>query len=791
MKKLSLLPLLILSLISVSFLQATSVSEQILVNQIGYRSEADKWIMIADPQIGQNSDQPYTPGSSVQLRLSSNDSVILTIPLVLWNGGSTHEASGDRVWQGQFTEITESGVYHIYDPHNDTKSWDFKIGPSIYNDILQGSIKSYYYQRSGTAITAQYGGDWVHALAHVNNQNASLLHDASMGGVQGANTARNITGGWYDAGDYRKYTSWMADIVWDLGTAYEWWPNVFGDNSNIPESGNNVPDILDEIKWEVDWMLKMQRDDGALYSGVFVISSDRGSNGGIGDPSLEDRSYYYANISTTATASGAASFAILSRLIAPFEETYPGYATTLREAAERAWNFLEANPGPIHYDHTGFDNADANKSDSGDVRMRITAAAELFRLTGNARYQTFFDTYYADSSTKDGNHQPISSGYFETGASFSIQRGMVTYTLTTGATPTVVSKIKASLEEGIQRQTFGQRNNDPYKCFMWNGHYTWSSNGLKAQWAMLALWGVKLQVNPAMTSTYQALAEEYLHYYHGRNPLGWTYLTQAQRFGAKKPITRIYHGWFHEGTKWEANPAPGILAGGPNQFYQPDSSYSGVIDPPQNQPPMKSYRDWNTSWPENSWSVTENSTGYQSRYSFLMAAFADEVSDTDPVTPPTATTGYELAPLYRFHRKDNNSHFFTAIEAEKDAVLTNLPQDIWSLEGVSHHVLLSQPVGALPVYRLFNKVSGSHFYTMTVSERDHVLSTMPNVLSLEGVGFFALAGPVEGSLPVYRFYASRTGSHFFTISEAEKDWIIANLPTDLLKFEGIAWWAFQ
>ena len=149
-----------------------------------------------------------------------------------------------------------------------------------------------------------------------------------------------------------------------------------------------------------------------------------------------------------------------------------------------------------------------------------------------------------------------------------------------------------------------------------------------------------------------------------------------------------------------------------------------------------------------------------------------------------------LAPLYRFHRKDNNSHFFTAIEAEKDAVIANLPSSIWTLEGVSHHVLLSQPAGALPVFRLFNKVSGSHFYTMTVSERDHVLSTMPQVFSLEGTAFFALSGPVEGALPVYRFYASKTGSHFFTISEAEKDWIVANIAPSQLRLEGIAWWAF-
>ena len=346
MKPIPLKSLLFSLLFLAPLAQAASVSEQILVNQIGYRPTAAKWFMIANPQVGQNKANPYTPGSSVQLRRSSDSAVVLTIPLTAWNGGARHESSGDRVWQGQFSEVQTPGVYHIYDPHNDRKSWDFTIGEDVYNDILKASIKSYFYQRSGTAIPSQYGGQWVHALAHVSNQQASRLYDASMGGVQPETTARDITGGWYDAGDYRKYTSWMANIIWDLGTAYEWWPAVFADQSNIPESGNGVPDVLDEVKWEVDWMLKMQRADGALYSGAFVISSDRGSNGGTGDPSLEDRAYYYANISTTATASGATAFAIASRLLAPYEEAYPGYAAQLRQAAVRAWSFLAAKPEP-------------------------------------------------------------------------------------------------------------------------------------------------------------------------------------------------------------------------------------------------------------------------------------------------------------------------------------------------------------------------------------------------------------------------------------------------------------
>ncbi len=632
MKKIILIVLSIF-LISAIIINAAPVSEQIIVDQIGYRTTADKWFMIADPQTGQNAAVTYVPGANVQLRRASDNVTVMTIPLTAWNGGTTHSQSGDKVWQGDFSSYTTPGTYYIYDPTNNYQSYNFEIKDDVYNNILKASIKSYYYQRCGTAITSAYGGTWTHAACHVTTQQNALLYDASLGGIQNG-TQRDITGGWHDAGDYRKYTSWMAPIINDLCVMYEWYPNAFSDATGIPESGNGVPDILDEVKWELDWMLKMQRADGALYSGVFVVSGINGTGDGIGDPSTENRPYFYANYSTAATGSGAIAFAIGARVFAAFNSAYPGYAATLQTAAINAWNFLKNNPANKQYNHTNFDNADANMDDNADRRYRVWAAAELFRLTGGTEYKTYFESNYNNSNTSDGTHQPILSGYFETGASASIQRGLVSYCLASGANATIVNTIKASLNQGVQNQAYGQRNNDPYKCYNWDGHYSWGSTSQKAEWAIDCLWAVKLNVNPSMSATYLKIAEEYLHYYHGRNPLSWCYLTQSNLSGADKQITQIYHGWFHNGTVWDTNPAPGILAGGPNQYFAPDPSYGGQISPPQNNPPMKSYKDWNTSWPENSWEVTENSTGYQCRYSFIAAAFA---AAAGPTSTPTNT----------------------------------------------------------------------------------------------------------------------------------------------------------
>jgi len=427
---------------------AATVSEQIIVDQIGYRTTADKWFMIADPRTGQNSSITYNAGTSVILRRSDNTNA-MTITLSLFNSGVEYAPAGDVVWQGNFSSFTTPGTYRIYDPTNDRQSYDFDIGDDIYNRILKATVKSYYYQRCGTAITSTYGGTWTHAACHTTTQQAAHLWDGSDLGQP-----RTITGGWHDAGDYRKYVTFTSDTLWDLMHAAEWYSTRFDDALGIPESGNGVPDFLDEVKYELDWLLKMQRADGALFSGAFVTTN--GSNPGQGDPSTENTVYWYANVSTAATGTGAMAFALGSRLLGAYG-TYSSYAVTLRTAAENAWAFLQANPTNLQYNHTGFTNANANRDAAEDLRLRVAAAAELYHLTGNTTYRTYFDAHYNDPATAESwGHQPITSGYFETGASGTLQRAMVSYCLAPGATASIATTIKGSGQGAVgQRGALG------------------------------------------------------------------------------------------------------------------------------------------------------------------------------------------------------------------------------------------------------------------------------------------------------------------------------------------------
>jgi hypothetical protein len=137
-------------------------------------------------------------------------------------------------------------------------------------------------------------------------------------------------------------------------------------------------------------------------------------------------------------------------------------------------------------------------------------------------------------------------------------------------------------------------------------------------------------LDAADSTDYRNAAAGYLHYLHGINPFAYVYLSNMGDYGAENSIPEFYHGWFCDGSVWDnANtslygPAPGFVPGGPNPGYSPDPSYSGPpIEPPQNQPIQKSFRAWNTGWPENSWEVAENHIPYQSAYVRLLSRFTD------------------------------------------------------------------------------------------------------------------------------------------------------------------------
>jgi hypothetical protein len=214
-----------------------------------------------------------------------------------------------------------------------------------------------------------------------------------------------------------------------------------------------------------------------------------------------------------------------------------------------------------------------------------------------------------------------------------------------GVSSSVSSAIINQVVSNVGSQ-LGNASKDPYRAFLKD--YTWSSNQIKMAQARLFQHLAK-RGSGDNAGKAAAAAEDYVHYLHGVNPLGMVYLTNMKKVGAEHSASTIFHTWFADKSKWDAvtsstpGPAPGFLAGGPNNSgFEPDGcckapqgdpAYqcygssdfalcSQNWDPPMHQPQQKSYLDYNGGWPVGSWPITEPSTGYQAKYVLVVSALA-------------------------------------------------------------------------------------------------------------------------------------------------------------------------
>jgi len=168
-------------------------------------------------------------------------------------------------------------------------------------------------------------------------------------------------------------------------------------------------------------------------------------------------------------------------------------------------------------------------------------------------------------------------------------------------------------------------------------------------------------------------------------------------------------------------------------------------------------------------------------------------TDADPWTfwAGTSTTinftVYRKLPVFRFYNKLNNTHFFTDSATERDHVIATWP-GVYDYEGIAYYT--SPNLDVQPLYRFYNLRSGSHFYTASAGERNHVLATWPTIFHYDGPTYAVSPAPDLGKLPVYRFYNVTNGSHFYTASERERDHVIATWPR-IYSYEGPAFWIGQ
>lgn len=177
--------------------------------------------------------------------------------------------SGEAVLCADFSELSLEGEYFLRLQDNPAEqSVKFNIAENVYDELLADTMRYYYYQRANIEIDTGHGGTFARTDITPEDYELPLKSDKNM--------KRDVSGGWYDAGDIGKYVIPGATAVNTLLWTYKMYPEKFSDGqNNIPESGNGIPDILDEVKYELDFFLKMQdKESGGFYMKVKSASEN-------------------------------------------------------------------------------------------------------------------------------------------------------------------------------------------------------------------------------------------------------------------------------------------------------------------------------------------------------------------------------------------------------------------------------------------------------------------------------------------------------------------------------------
>ncbi|MBV6479528.1 MAG: hypothetical protein HGGPFJEG_02312 [Ignavibacteria bacterium] len=616
MKHLILIFLLML-IIKNSVSAVPAVDNHIKVDQFGYRTEDRKIAVISNPVIGYNNNNPFTPGNNYQVRRFSDDVLVYSGTITAWNGGVTQSQSGDKVWWFEFTALNTPGNYYVYDVLNNVRSYQFQISDSIHSDILKQALRVFYYQRCGTSKSSPYAEfPWTDDECHIGNLQDI---DCRLYNNNNPSTSKNLSGGWHDAGDYNKYVNFTFEPMIDLLLGYEENPLVWKDNYNIPESGNGIPDVLDEVRYELEWLLKMQNANGSVLCIVGVRNYAIGS-----PPSADLAQRIYGPATTSASFTASALFALGAIQFNSIGQT--AFANTLQTASINAYNWAVANPS-VNFYNSGLIGAGEQETDQyGTLSRKMAASAFLFKLTGNSQYKTFFENNYTQMHLIQWTYAyPFESAQ---------QDIMLYYASIPGVSPSVSIAIrnayKSSMNNSSENLPAYINNTDAYRAYLTDQNYTWGSNTTKAREGNMFYNMIHYKLDTTNNSNYRNAGLGYLNYFNGINPTAYCYLTNMSNFGSENSISRIYHAWFSDTVNL---PPPCYLSGGPNPYYSLDGccpsgcgSYNSLcntslVTPPLNQPKQKSYKDWNISWPQNSWTVTEPAIYTQAAYARLVSQF--------------------------------------------------------------------------------------------------------------------------------------------------------------------------
>jgi endoglucanase len=487
--------------------------------------------------------------------------------------------SSTKTQMADFSRFKQKGRYFIYVP-GIGNSYHFQIAADVHRSIAVSTLKGFYYMRVSMPLEATYAGKWARPTGHPDNN--VLIHPSAASATRPAGTVISTPGGWYDAGDYNKYVVNNGITLGTLLSAYEDFPSYYDKlNTNIPESGNGVPDILDEIIYDLRWMLTMQDpEDGGVYNKCTNASFD-----GMVMPGVTTVPRYVVQKGTAATLDLAAVAGQASRILKKYSKQYPGLADSCLNAANKAWQWSLKNPA-VEYNQNAMNkefDPDVVTGGYGDRNFTdewFWAATELFVSTK--------DKLYFDVLSKDVN-VPMNI------PSWGNVHMLGCYTLLrTKDVPVYAQALVADIKTHLIAYADGMIANVSRSAFntvmgQTPRDFNWGSNSNAGNQGILLLNTYLLTKD----KKYVDYALTNLDYLLGRNATGYCFVTGA---GTKSTMHPHHRPSEADGI---VEPVPGLLAGGPNPGKQDKCDY--LFSEPET-----TYLDANCSYASNEITINWN-----------------------------------------------------------------------------------------------------------------------------------------------------------------------------------------
>ncbi|SKB48828.1 glycoside hydrolase family 9 protein [Dyadobacter psychrophilus] len=515
-------------------ISAQNAAEPIRVNQVGFYPNGQKIAIV----LGEKQ-------TAFELKDASSGKTVLKGKL---SEPRINQHSGKTSRIADFSSVRKAGKYFVEVPALG-KSAAFEIKEKVFKDVAAASLKGFYYQRVSIDLPEKFAGKWARPAGHPDDK--VLIHASAASESRPENSVISSPRGWYDAGDYNKYIVNSGITMGTMLSLYEDYPS-FCENfiTNIPESNNGVPDVLDEALWNLRWMLTMQDPaDGGVYHKLTNPRFD-----GMIMPHAAKNPRYVVQKGTAATLDFVAVMAQSARIFKNFENKFPGLADSCVTAAVKGWEWAKKNPVVLYSQdemNKKFD-PDVVTGAYGDRDAKdewVWAGAEMYALTKKADYLKDIN-FSADQPMPLPTWSQVKTlGYYT----------MIRFAEELKTDPSLTNSLKKNIISFADNLLIDLEK-QPYHTVMGKTakDYSWGSSSVAANQGIALLYAFKLTKNPK----YAQAAQGNLDYLLGRNATGYCFLTG---FGSKRVMHPHHRPSVADGI---VDPVPGLLSGGPNPAQQ-------------------------------------------------------------------------------------------------------------------------------------------------------------------------------------------------------------------------------